>query len=509
MVDGKIPKNFIFLGIFLSPLLVSFIIVFVLLGIKEYNDGNFNDFYNNWKEGPITSITLVDDENVNDKNYISLSEYNGKNLYKWKGKTFKIERSKTNYFKSFPKKKTKEMDKECGIDSFGNKLYYPFKEECPINYIEFSNNENPYLNNKNIKTLKFNDSNYLHFSNEFVEGKILVDFVVSDHYGPCSNSKYSKNINSFFNENQCNDIILDYSYINLDKESFNDFKKDNNINENGKNLANMNNIYLYGRTYIANNNLDKDYSRKTDIKLIEGLKSYTLGKNVFSMFAFIIIISYIISHFKITEKNLFLYVWGILSIICSLIMIILNAIDNSKYHQLKKDFLKFIIHQVSESYCKKNKFMKLNDSILSLTIIIFMILIFIFLILDKDKDENGNNYVLNNICICKGKEVIQNENDHTIHWCRSRECCLWDKQIKPNINDERKKKINDFVIMNYNDEQLSENYKKYSEDIKLLFNYFNNPNYNEENSIEEIERRINENLPQSSRSSSTANNLNN
>ena len=107
MDDEKIPKNFIFLGIFLSPLLVSFIIVLVLLGIKEYNDGNFNDFYNNWKEGPITSITLVDDENVNDKNYISLSEYNGKNLYKWKGKTFKIERSKTNYFKSFPKKKNK------------------------------------------------------------------------------------------------------------------------------------------------------------------------------------------------------------------------------------------------------------------------------------------------------------------------------------------------------------------------------------------------------------------
>ena len=503
MDDEKIPKNFIFLGIFLSPLLVSFIIVFVLLGIKEYNDGNFNDFYNNWKEGPITSITLVDDENVNDKNYISLSEYNGKNLYKWKGKTFKIERSKTNYFKSFPKKKTKEMDKECGIDSFGNKLYYPFKEECPINYIEFSKNKIPYLNNKNIKTLKFNDSDYLHFSNEFVEGKILVDFVVSDHYGPCSNSKYSKNINSFFNENQCNDIILDYSYINLDKESFNDFKKDNKINENGKNLANMNNIYLYGRTYIANNNLDKDYSRKTDIKLIEGLKSYTLGKNVFSMFAFIIIISYIISHFKITEKNLFLYVWGILSIICSLIMIILNAIDNSKYHQLKKDFLKFIIHQVSESYCKKNKFMKLNDSILSITIIIFMILIFIFLILDKD----NKNYVLNNIFICKSDEVTQTENGHTIDWCRSKECCLWDKQI--NINHEIKKKINGFDILKYNENELSENYKKYSEDIKLLFNYFNNPNYNEENSIEEIERRINENLPQSSRSSSTANNLNN
>ena len=503
MINGKIPKNFIFLGIFLSPLLVSFIIVLVLLGIKEYNDGNFNDFYNNWKEGPITSITLVDDENVNDKNYISLSEYNGKNLYKWKGKTFKIERSKTNYFKSFPKKKTKEMDKECGIDSFGNKLYYPFKEECPINYIEFSKNKIPYLNNKNIKTLKFNDSDYLHFSNEFVEGKILVDFVVSDHYGPCSNSKYSKNINSFFNENQCNDIILDYSYINLDKESFNDFKKDNNINENGKNLANMNNIYLYGRTYIANNNLDKDYSRKTDIKLIEGLKSYTLGKNVFSMFAFIIIISYIISHFKITEKNLFLYVWGILSIICSLIMIILNAIDNSKYHKLKKNFLKFIIHQVSESYCKKNKFMKLNDSILSITIIIFMILIFIFLILDKD----NKNYVLNNIFICKSDEVTQTENGHTIDWCRSKECCLWDKQI--NINHEIKKKINGFDILKYNENELSENYKKYSEDIKLLFNYFNNPNYNEENSIEEIERRINENLPQSSRSSSTANNLNN
>ena len=507
MVDGKIPKNFIFLGIFLSPLLVSFIIVFVLLGIKEYNDGNFNDFYNNWKEGPITNITLVDDENVNDKNYISLSEYNGKNLYKWKGKTFKIERSKTNYFKSFPKKKIKEMDKECGIDSFGNKLYYPSEEECPINYIEFSKNENPYLNNINIKTLKFNDSNYLHFSNEFVEGKILVDFVVSDHYGPCSNSKYSKNINSFFNENQCNDIILDYSYINLDKESFNDFKKDNNINENGKNLANMNNIYLYGRTYIANNNLDKDYSRKTDIKLIEGLKSYTLGKNVFSMFAFIIIISYIISHFKITKKNknLFLFVWGILSIICSLIMIILNAIDNSKYHQLKKDFLKFIIHQVSESYCKKNKFMKLNDSILSITIIIFMILIFIFLILDKD----NNNYVLDNIFTFNRKEVIQNEKGHTIDWCRSRECCLWDKQIKPNINDETKKKINDFVILNYNGERLSKNYNKYSDEIKQLLNYFNNPNYNEESKIEEIERNIRNPTQSTRRSSTQQNNLNN
>ena len=132
-----------------------------------------------------------------------------------------------------------------------------------------------------------------------------------------------------------------------------------------------------------------------------------------------------------------------------------------------------------------------------------MILIFIFLILDKD----NKNYVLNNIFICKSDEVTQTENGHTIDWCRSKECCLWDKQI--NINHEIKKKINGFDILKYNQNELSKNYTHYREEINQLLKYFNNPNYNEENSIEEIERRINENLPQSSRSSSTANNLNN
>ena len=225
----------LFTGFILSlPLLICLILKIIsLFVIKGYDDGIFKDFYNNWEKKPIISIKI---ESNGEKLSLGKSLEN-EDLFIWKGKQFYVERGQSDYFEAFDDKNILDLNL-CGTDSNGNHLYF---EKCPINYIEFSSNSNPYISKQQYKvqTIQIDSSTYLHYSNEFINGKILIDLHVSDYYGPCSNTK-KKDICAFYDN--CNDkcsskeSIIDISYFNLDYEEFNIFADDNELKKKQKML---------------------------------------------------------------------------------------------------------------------------------------------------------------------------------------------------------------------------------------------------------------------------------
>lgn len=67
----------------------------------------------------------------------------------------------------------------CGKDNNNNTLYLKKNIECPINYIEITKSSIPSKLNLKCKTYKLNFSNYLHYSNKNVQGRVLSDIKIS------------------------------------------------------------------------------------------------------------------------------------------------------------------------------------------------------------------------------------------------------------------------------------------------------------------------------------------
>ena len=217
---GITLKYHCFFGVLLFCLiLIPFILVicFSICFYRQYKNGYFNDLYENWKKKPIMEIS-IEETDQNEKLIIGKS-LDDNNLYKWKGIEFKVKRGKSDYFDSFTKNKNSKL---CGIDSNGNYLYF---DECPINYIEISENNQPFLSKYGyqFKTIQINSNTFIHYSNDFIYGEILVDLHISDYLGPCSNKNKNDVCPYFSNcKNKCsfNDTILDNSFIKLNKLSF-------------------------------------------------------------------------------------------------------------------------------------------------------------------------------------------------------------------------------------------------------------------------------------------------
>ena len=74
---------------------------------------------------------------------------------------------------------TSSNSKLCGKDNLGNNLYFPENIECPINDIFISKYDD---NFQNYTRLKLDNDNYLYYTNESKEGKLLIDFRISNDY---------------------------------------------------------------------------------------------------------------------------------------------------------------------------------------------------------------------------------------------------------------------------------------------------------------------------------------
>ena len=141
------------------PILITSIIFIVLDRKNDIKLKNFSKEINyNWNTNPLKSIEISQEKNYEfGKITISKKEIDDKsiiykdyiyNLYKWKNNYFKIERlNNFNYFNIYQE----SNGKLCGKDNYGNNLYFPFNEECPINDIIIFNST---INHQNLKNYR-------------------------------------------------------------------------------------------------------------------------------------------------------------------------------------------------------------------------------------------------------------------------------------------------------------------------------------------------------------------
>ena len=116
----------------------------------------------NWELNPFKSIEVIQNEE---------SKYN----FKWGNNIFKIEKFENfNYIDLYQN----GDGKICGKDNYGNNLYFPENSECPINDIFISNSNQ---NLSGYKKFKLNETSYLYYTNQYIEGKIMVDLRISQN----------------------------------------------------------------------------------------------------------------------------------------------------------------------------------------------------------------------------------------------------------------------------------------------------------------------------------------
>ena len=364
----------IFGTIFSIPLLICIILNFFLIVKYQYKDGYIKDLLHNWEEKPIISIDI---ENIGE-NGLKRSRKSSEN-YKWKGNEIKIQRLESNYYESLKENNNLKL---CGTDSNGNKLYF---EECPINYIEITKNEDSYIskfNNYKIEKINLGGIN-LFYSNTFINGKILVDFQIGDFLGPCNDESKNNLFPFYSNYKVCKDNIIDNSYINLDDFSFSSFENENGLSGNKRNFENNDYIYLYGRSYIAFNNIDNLYQVKDIKKYIN--KNKILRIFVLGLLCVCLVLELIICYYKndcndfcpkLLDLKKFVFGCLIMILICLTIIFEFLIRKNDKKIQI---LLKFVYHQVSENYSKNRAFMKITFSLLFLYFFNFIIFIYILI----------------------------------------------------------------------------------------------------------------------------------
>ena len=260
---------FIFIITFLCYLSISI----MFLKKKIFDDNNLKDLALNWKSNPIQDINIENNSNTDKLESIGnfkgiTNQINEQEIYIWEGKQFSFTYYDIQYKDLFNNKNTKV----CGIDSLNNKLYFPLNIKCPINYIEITNNPIPSISNLSFKTLQISNSKYLHYTNEYIEGRILTDLKISSKNGFCE-----------FKDN-------DDSYIAIDNMGIIELLSQNNLDQAINYLYSKDSIiYLFQRTYIGYNN-----PSKKDINLVINFKR--IKKINLSLFGFLfyIILSLII-----------------------------------------------------------------------------------------------------------------------------------------------------------------------------------------------------------------------
>ncbi len=384
----EIVFGLFFIG-FLLTILIIFTIIFgsVLIKRRSFNDDNTKDLIENWKSKPIYEIILLDES----KESTPIGKFKGikkkiKNqlLYFWEGKTFKLsDKEKLNYKNIHDSK-----EKQCGIDSKKNKLYFPNQIDCPINYIEITNNEKPSMDDLSFTTLKINNFKYLHYTNQYIEGEILINFQIGINKGICEYKNYDSLSNLFKDYNikkkGCKNDLYDDSYTVIDKIPINQFLTENHLEEAKNYLSSdFSYIYFYKRTYKG-----YETSYKNNINFI--LKNINVIKKInLSLCGFIgyIFVSFIILIAVLSEcrsdslQKKIITVIILILIICLYLMYNIFIIWKLYLSYRMKNTLKKISMPLNEIYNKKGIlwFMRCDYFLIIYTFICIIFLIFALL----------------------------------------------------------------------------------------------------------------------------------
>ena len=284
---------------FYIPFFISSI-MFISLDIK--NDLKIKELYNNinynWDTNPLQSIEISQVKNHvlgkiiiteiienEDNAYYFDHEFD---LYKWKNKYFNIKRLYNfNYCNIYQQ----SNGKLCGKDSFGNNLYFPNNEECPLNDIIISNS----ITNKNMTNytkIDLGSNTFLYYTNKNIEGKIIIDLKINNNYGIYLNPKKPNGLCKYVDFSS-----LEYEFpicflytttlINAEFYKIIDSSKTGEIISDYLPVENTNDdIYLYSVYYLGINStsiIDKNMikSFKTNFK---NYQRFSICKYVFFYF---------------------------------------------------------------------------------------------------------------------------------------------------------------------------------------------------------------------------------
>ena len=366
---------------------IVLILIMIILCSGEFNDGIYNNLLDNWKMNPIITINLIDNNNEKDKKtqknlgifkgIKNPKKYKNTILTNWRTKNFEFDFLDDFSYKDllYNSIKNNEINnyKICGKDSENNSLYFPNNIECPINFIEISNNSKSSIDGKyNYKKLNLSDDLFLYYSNENIDGEILVQLKVSSKEGMCFNLKYDNdfapyisNYNIKNKKKGCINDLYDERLKIIDEDSIDNFLKNNNIKEKIKINRNYDSkIYLYKRGYIGFN----ESYKINEIKKILFAPRLSKIKNILGIIIIIlhIPIHYFFICFKI-KKNKTYFLELLFTIIFLIPLILLFYFEINNYKKFKK-----IIISISTLFDYKT-YINLDICILHFLIIIIIL----------------------------------------------------------------------------------------------------------------------------------------
>ena len=89
------------------------------------------------------------------------------------------------------------------------------------------------MNNISFTTLKLNDIKYIHYTNQYIEGELLINFQISSNDGICEYKNYDS-LSTYFNNYNiknkgCKNYLYDDSYTIIDNMSTENFLLQNNF----------------------------------------------------------------------------------------------------------------------------------------------------------------------------------------------------------------------------------------------------------------------------------------
>ena len=481
------------------PLTLVYLLFFILDSVNDSNiKKNYNSIIYNWETNPIMSI-----ETSLKKEY-KIAEIRTKKedyyFYSWKNNNFKVERlTNLTYINIYQN----PSGKICGKDSYGNDLFFPLDQECPINDIFISNiNYNDF---HNFTKLYLGNGIFLYYTNKNIKGKILIDLRASTSKGVQLNLNDTNEIcfdieETVFDSKKTCKKFSNFSkikfYDKIDEWSYDDFlysifKQTYSLNKN---------IYLYAINYqgINSSSITKKTIFKNYTKKMEFLFRIFTAKFVIS---FLNISSFIIMTILLISQtnNKFAIIMSFFSILLFLFYltsIIICLIYNIKYFQnfmnkINKDF--------------KNKIVFIWNIIIIVYGVFILLLYFVIIkhtfelnIIDFLRDKYNNIIIKCKNCRCDIIEYIECSNCKKCRCdfmkcnkcnkcnCNIYKCFCDKKKQQKNIENNPNNKI-DNNINNNNDNNLGKTKEDSKENIKSndnLFKSLNKIEYPMKNDVE-------------------------
>ena len=131
-----------------------------------------------------------------------------------------------------------ENQKKCGYLNEGMILCYNINETCPINDIIFNNNPNHIEDNISYTSLKIDDNEFIHFTNEKTDNQIAFDLLMSLEHPLSKIELLEKEYDNIF---QLHDLEIEMYYDgNIDRiKAFNQIYKTNMTYEDIAKTYNM------------------------------------------------------------------------------------------------------------------------------------------------------------------------------------------------------------------------------------------------------------------------------